>query len=116
MLGALDALTHEMLTVTNFPYMNSRSVCKLLDKIADANRGVDIAMTVFLDHVSYQQSIFVQEYAAMYGIELVFLSSYSPNVNLIERYWEFIKKQCVYSKYYPDFEHFTQASQDCLDN
>ncbi len=28
-LGALDALTHEMLTMTNFTYINSRSVCKL---------------------------------------------------------------------------------------
>lgn len=115
-LGALDALTHEVLTMTNCTSMNSRSVCKLLDKIAEANRGLDIAITVFLDNASYQKSIFVQEYAAMYGIELVFLPSYSPNLNLIERYWKFIKKQCLYSKYYPDFEHFTQAIQDCLDN
>ncbi len=115
-LGALDALTHKMLTVTNFTYINSRSVCTLLDKIAEANRGLDIAITVFLDHVSYQKSLFVQEYAAMYGIELVFFPSYSPNLNLIERYWKFVKKQCLYSKYYPDFEHFTQAIQDCLDH
>ncbi len=115
-LGALDAVTHEVLTITNFTYINSRSVCTLLDKIAEANRGLDIAITVFLDNVSYQKSIFVQEYAAMYGIELVFFPSYSPNLNLIERYWKFIKKQCLYSKYYPDFEHFTQAIQDCLDH
>lgn len=115
-LGALDALTHEVLTITNCTYINSRSVCKLLDKIAEANRDVDIAITVFLDNASYQKSIFVQEYAAMYGIELVFIPSYSPNLNLIERYWKFIKKQCLYSKYYPNFEDFTRAIQDCLDN
>ncbi len=115
-LGALDAVTHEVLTITNLTYINSRSVCKLLDKIAEANRGLDIAITVFLDNVSYQKSIFVQEYAAMYGIELVFLPSYSPNLNLIERYWKFIKTQCLYSKYYPDFEQFTQAIQSCLDH
>lgn len=115
-LGALDAVTHEMLTITNFTYINSRSVCKLLDKIAEANHGLDLAITVFLDNVSYQKSIFVQEYAAMYGIELVFLPSYSPNLNLIERYWKFIKNQCLYSKYYPNFEQFTQAIQSCLDH
>ena len=52
----------------------------------------------------------------MYGIELMFFPSYSPNLHLIERYWTFIKKPCVYSTYYPDFEHVTQAIQDCLDN
>lgn len=51
-LGALDAVTHEVLTITNFTSINSRSVCKLLDKIAEANRGLDSAITVFLDNVS----------------------------------------------------------------
>jgi len=113
-LGALDAVTHELITVTNDTYINSLSVCKMLDKIAEANRGLDIAITVFLDNVRYQKCLFVQEYAAMYGIELVFLPSYSPNLNLIERYWKFVKKQCLYSKYYADFAQFTQAIQSCL--
>ena len=46
-LGSLDAVTHELITVTNETYINSLSVCKLLDKIAEANRGLDIAITVF---------------------------------------------------------------------
>ena len=115
-LGALDAVTHELITVTNDSSINSLSVCKLLDKIAAANQGLDLAITVFLDHARYQHCLFVQEYAAMYGIELVFLPSYSPNLNLIERYWKFVKKQCLYSKYYVDFDQFRQAIQLCLDN
>ncbi len=113
-LGALDAVTHELLTITNDTYINSRSVCKLLDKIAQVNQGRDLPITIFLDNASYQRSLFVQEYAAMYGIELVFLPSYSPNLNLIERYWKFLKKQCLYSKYYPDFLQFKEAIQSCL--
>jgi len=114
-LGALDAVTHELITVTNDSSINSLSVCKILDKIAEANRGLDIAITVFLDHARYQHCLVVQEYAAMYGIELVFLPSYSPNLNLIERYWTFLKKQCLYSTYYADFAQLTQAIQSCLD-
>ena len=113
-LGALDAVTHELITVTNTTYINSLSVCKILDKIAEANQGLDLAITVFLDNARYQKCLFVQEYAAMYGIELVFLPSYSPNLNLIERYWKFVKKQCLYSKYYANFDQFTQAIQSCL--
>jgi hypothetical protein len=39
---------------------------------------------------------------------------YSPNLNLIERLWKFVKKKCLYSKYYAKFEPFKQAITDCL--
>jgi len=48
-------------------------------------------------------------------IELCFLPAYSPNLNLIERLWKFVKKQCLYSKYYPDFASFKAAITYCLD-
>jgi transposase len=54
------------------------------------------------------------EHAARLGIELLFLPPYSPNLNLIERLWKFVKKQCLYSKYYERFESFKQAISDCL--
>src|SRR6516162_3739206 len=39
---------------------------------------------------------------------------YAPNLNLIERLWKFVKKQCLYSKYYTDFSAFTSAIEDCF--
>jgi len=36
------------------------------------------------------------------------------NRNLIERLWKYIKKQCLYSKYYSDFKEFKGAIFDCL--
>jgi len=33
------------------------------------------------------------------GIELFYLPAYSPNLNLIERLWRFVKKEVLYSKY-----------------
>jgi len=49
------------------------------------------------------------------NIELLFLLPYSPNLNLIERFWKFVKKECLYSKYYEKFVDFKQAIQACLD-
>jgi transposase len=43
------------------------------------------------------------------GIELLYLPAYSPNLNLIERLWKFIKKNCLYNRYYSDFTAFRQA-------
>ena len=47
-LGALNAVTHELITVTNDSYINSQSVCELLRKIA--NLGLSIPITVVLDN------------------------------------------------------------------
>jgi transposase len=111
-LGALNAVTHKLITVTNDTYITADSVCQLLRKLADLNLGVPI--TIFLDNARYQKCALVQETAALLHIELCFLPAYSPNLNLIERLWKFVKKQCLYSKYYPDFAPFKQAITDCL--
>ena len=52
--------------------------------------------------------------AASLHIELCFLPAYSPNLNLIERLWKFVKKQCLYSQHYADFATFRAAIQTCL--
>ncbi|MBI3242311.1 MAG: transposase, partial [Chloroflexi bacterium] len=43
-----------------------------------------------------------------------YLPAYSPNLNLIERVWKFVKKQSLYSKYYTDFAAFKTAIETCL--
>jgi transposase len=48
------------------------------------------------------------------GIELLDLPAYSPNLNLIERLWRFVKKPCLYSKYYADRTSFQQAILTCI--
>lgn len=52
--------------------------------------------------------------ATTLNIELLYLPTYSPNLNLIERLWKFVKKKCLYSKYYGDFDSFKGAIADCL--
>jgi transposase len=54
-------------------------MCKLLDKYGAA------PITLVLDNARYQRCVAVMEFASSKGIELLFLPSYSPNLNLIER-------------------------------
>ena len=112
-LGALDAVTKEILTITNETYINSESVCLLLAKIATHYVGRPI--TIFLDNARYQRCRLVQDYAAALEITLVFLPSYSPHLNLIERYWRFVRKNCLYSKYYENFADFKNAIAQLID-
>ena len=44
------------------------------------------------------------------------LLPYSPNLNLIERFWKFTKKKVLYSRYYETFVDFQNAITDLLDN
>jgi transposase len=111
-LGALNAITHEVITVTNDTYINAQSVCDLLRPLAALH--INLPLTLVLDNARYQKCMVVQELATSLHIELLYLPSYSPNLNLIERLWKFVKKQCLYSKYYADYETFTQAISHCL--
>lgn len=112
-LGALNAITHEVITVTNETYINAESVCELLRKLASLRLSIPI--TLVLDNAKYQKCQLVQELAGTLGIELLYLPSYSPNLNLIERLWKLVKKRCLYSKYYPDFSQFKAAISTFLE-
>ena len=45
---------------------------------------------------------------------MLFLPPYSPNLNLLERFWKFVKKQCLYSQYYAAPHAFQQAIRACI--
>jgi len=113
-LAALDAITHQVFRVTNVQYINAESVCTLLRQIAAA--GLARPITLVLDNARYQHCALVETLARSLKIELLFLPSYSPNLNLIERLWKFVKKECLACKWLEDFDTFTKVIDNCLNN
>ena len=111
-LAALDAITHRVIRVSNHSYLNAESVCALLRKVAAA--GLQRPLTLVLDNARYQKCQMVQTLARSLRIELLYLPSYAPNLNLIERLWKFVKKECLASRVLPTYEAFTQAIDHCL--
>lgn len=111
-LGALNAITHEIILVSNDSYITAIQVCELLQKLADL--GLSVPITLVLDNARYQKCRIVQDLAELLEIELLYLPTYSPNLNLIERLWKFVKKKCLYGKYYEDFAQFSSAISACL--
>ena len=112
-LGALNAISHELIAITNDTYINALSVCALLWRLAPL--ALEKPVTLVMDNARYQRCALVQELAGLLHIELLFLPAYSPNLNLIERLWKFVKKQCLYAKYHPDFDALKTAITQCLD-
>jgi len=102
-LGALNFVTKKMTTVTNDTYITFSEICELLYELALEYAGKSIRLV--LDNASYQKCYIVQDTAALLGIELVYIPSYSPNLNLIERFWKWVKSE-LRTQYYDNFAVF----------
>jgi len=111
-LGAINAVTLELVAVTNTTVVNTETMCELLRRMAV--QGLEGPVTLVLDNARYQHNQTVKELAASLNIELLFLPGYSPNLNLIERLWRFIKKEALYGRYHPTFAEFRAAIEQVL--
>jgi transposase len=113
-LGAYDPISHEAITVTNDTYINQDVFCEFLEKIANAYANSGRPITLVLDNARYQKCQSVANKAKELNIELLYLPPYSPNLNLIERLWRFVKKQVLYSKHYDRFDTFRNSINNCI--
>jgi len=111
-LGAYDPIKNKLIKIVNRSYITSSQVIKLLERIRAVYR--EQVVTIVLDNAKYQRCKAVKEKASALHIELLFLPTYSPNLNLIERLWRFVKKECLYSKYYKTANDFESAIVNCL--
>jgi transposase len=76
---------------------------------------------IYLDNARYQHAKILKEWIARtrketgVTFDLRHLPAYSPNLNLIERLWKFLRKEAL-QKWHPTFEEMQQAVADVLDN
>ena len=111
-LGAFNAMSHRLITVTDDKYINANSIIVLMKQLLE--HYANSAICLVMDNARYQRCKLVMEFAKEHNIELLFLPPYSPNLNLIERLWKFVKKKCLYNKYYPDFLLFKAGIDGCI--
>ncbi len=53
-----------------------------------------------LDNALYHHAGIITDYAFLTGIDLLFLPSYSPKLNPIERVWKLVKKNANHNRYF----------------
>jgi hypothetical protein len=88
-LGALNATTLKMEDVINTTYVNSQIIAEMLQKLAKTYKISKF--TSFYIMRAINNCHFIKELAEKLNINLVFLPPYSPNLNLIEHVWRYIK-------------------------
>jgi transposase len=64
------------------------------------------------DRARYYETDRVRAYAKSMAIHVIYLPPYSPNLNIIERFWQYFQKIVLYNRYYPTFDQFRQACKD----
>jgi transposase len=97
-LGAVNAITKEVVTLSNTTYINAETIIIFLKQLK--KHYGELPLKIVLDNARYQHCELVEKAAKELNITLLFLPSYSPNLNIIERLWKFTKKTILYAKYY----------------
>ena len=113
-LGAYSPDDHTLVSIEDTASCDAELVSRLLRKLRAANPGT--SLLVVLDNARYQRAHTVITLAKQLHIQLLFLPPYSPNLNLIERFWKFLRKTVTRNTFYATFADFRAAVQQVLNN
>lgn len=114
--GALDPQSLDV-TVHFSETINAQTTMEFFDKLqARYSRKKKIKLIV--DNATYYKNKDVKAYLdnPTCRIELIFLPTYSPNLNFIERLWKFLKKYIIGVKYRQTFGEFERDVGQFFDN
>jgi transposase len=88
---------------------------KLLERLRAKHPDTE-KFILYLDNARYYSKPVVQEWLAAHReFRLVFLPAYSPNLNLIERLWKFLRKAAL-NRWHKTFEAMQDAVAEVLDH
>lgn len=103
------------LTYVESKTVNSKTLIELLSKVEEKYSD-KVLINIVIDNASTHKSDEVNEYLKEHPrINLIFLPTYSPNLNLIERLWKFMRKKKINTTYYEKFKDFRENILDFLD-
>src|SRR5487761_1903870 len=112
--GAYNIAQHKAI-VREDESINAQSTITLMEQIQEQQSEGKIFLIA--DNARYYRCKLVSEYLQQNErIKIIFLPPYSPNLNLIERLWKWVKKKVAYNKYYEKFSVFREKIMEVLRN
>jgi len=100
--------------------LNAQSVIELFERMMELHPETR-HFRIYLDNARYQHAkvlkAWVEQVKAGKGVtfDLKHLPAYSPNLNLIERLWKFVRKEALQT-WHENFEEMQKAVAGVLDN
>lgn len=89
--------------------INKEATIRLLEAIA--KKQMKGKVYLILDNASYHHALLVRRWRLHHPrFKLLFIPSYSPNLNLIERLWRFFHQKVTWNHYFETFEEFKRTT------
>lgn len=112
--GALS-LNDKSALILDEKTVNSESTIRLLNAISQKQKHGKAYL--ILDNASHHHAKIVRGWLLHHPrFKLIFLPTYSPNLNLIERLWKFFHKQVTNNHYFETFEEFKDSTFKFFNN
>jgi transposase len=113
--GALDPITGTLTTQIR-PVASTAAFLPFLEHLL--RRYPDDRLMLVLDNASYHKSNPMRHWFADHRdrVAVLFLPTYSPQLNLIERVWRFIKSKLACHAYWNDLPGLIDRAQYLLDH
>ena len=109
--GVVDIDTMEV-TMTMPPTVNAQAMIELGKKILKKYGDKKLIYWI-VDNAKYHRAKIFKEWLRSHPcLKVLFLPSYSPNLNLIERLWKFFSEKVRCNKYFEKFSDFVLSAKD----
>ena len=105
--GAYNPHTQDLI-VKDYRTINTQATIDLFESI-EAFYPNKATIFLIVDNAKYYKNDALRFWLKSSKIELIYLPPYSPNLNLIERFWKFLKNQVITNNYYESFSEFKSA-------
>ena len=112
--GAYNIEEHSV-TIREDESINAQSTIALFEQLLEKH---PLGMLYIIhDNARYYRSKLVKEFLKTHiRIQPKYLPAYSPNLNIIERLWEFFKSEITHNKYYENFADFKKECMGFFEN
>lgn len=111
--AALNAFVPTQVHVDETDCVDARSARRLYEKLLAAHP--DGAVYVVCDNARYYKNRELNAWLADQRLVQVFLPPYSPNLNLIERFWKFLRQKIIDTAFYRTKGQFKTAVLNFFD-
>lgn len=114
--AAMNAHQPEDVLIVESDTINAQATQELFKKMLEKHPDKE-KIYVFSDNAPYYSNTELKAWLQQNPkIQLLHLPTYSPNLNLIERLWKFLRKKVINLHYYPTFDQFRKAIHEFFAN
>lgn len=111
LLGALNANELTDIFQKEYKTINCESAQDFLEELGKRNPTA-AKIRIFTDNARYFKKLEKDELIKDQRIEILWLPTYAPNLNLIERLWRFMKKKVLKNKFHGTAKGFREKVEE----